>query len=49
MPSVSEQKIAQLCRALRSAGLPVGIEEELRLHTVLAGLDSSDSDAACSM
>ncbi len=42
MPSVSEQKIAQLCRALRSAGLTVGIEEELRLHTVLAGLDPSD-------
>jgi len=43
MPSVSEQKIEQLCRSLRSAGLPVGIDEELRLHTVLAGLDPSDS------
>ena len=42
MPSVSEQKIAQLCRALRSTGLTVGIEEELRLHTVLAGLDKFD-------
>ncbi|HNN54402.1 MAG TPA: hypothetical protein PKO07_25450, partial [Pseudomonadota bacterium] len=42
MPSVSEQHIAQLCRALRTAGLPVGIEEELRLHVVLAGLDIAD-------
>jgi hypothetical protein len=42
MPSVSEQHIAQLCRALRTAGLQVGIEEELRLHVVLAGLDIAD-------